>query len=57
MTIHMNQNIQIRRTLTNLLFELTVQCRVSDINCAYRVLIIPEPCYGRMDAILMSLIR
>jgi len=57
MTIHMNHYIQIRFTLTNLLFVLTVQCRVSGINCAYRVLIILEPCYGGMDAILMSLTR
>ena len=54
---NVNPCIPIRSTPTNPLFVLTLQCRVSVIKCAYRVLIILEPCYGGTDAILMSLIR
>jgi len=42
----MNHYIQIRRTSTNLLFVLTLQCRVSGIKCAYRVWLYWSPVTG-----------
>jgi hypothetical protein len=43
---NMNHYIQIRRTPTNLLFVLTLQFRVSGINCAYRVWLYWGPVTG-----------